>query len=242
MLVLNNPQNVPGKVWNLEELQKIAALAKQKDFLVLADEVYHVMCYDGIKSISFATLPDMWERTITLGSAGKSFSVTGYKLGWCVGPEKIISAIATVHQNVSFCVASPLQEALGESFEQINRDGGVYFEELRNMLKKKRDKLCGILDSVGLKPVIPQGSYFALADISKIPKHHYFKSQSKETLDLQFCRWLTTEIGVAAIPPSAFYSQQNQHLPSNFARFCFCKTEETIDEAAKRLKKLKQFQ
>lgn len=126
-------------------------------------------------------------------------------------------------------------------FEAVMDTDKSYFTDLRDSLQKKRDKLCSALSDVGLVPISPEGSYFVLADFSKINTNLYYNSNDSSTKDYQFCRWLVKNVGVAAIPPTAFYSQQNSHIASHLARFCFIKKDETLDEAIRRLQKLKQL-
>ncbi|MCB0114899.1 MAG: aminotransferase class I/II-fold pyridoxal phosphate-dependent enzyme, partial [Caldilineaceae bacterium] len=230
LLVINTPLNPVGKVYSRDELQAIADLVIRHDLLLLSDEVYEWMVYGDAEHVRIATLPGMWERTITLGSAGKTFSVTGWKIGWAIAPRPLAHAILMAHQWIPFCVATPLQEAVGIAFEQAGPRG--YFDDLRNMYQQKRDKLLTALTAAGLPPMTPDGSYFILVDTTHLPTPG---SGSGDPRDYDICRWLTGEIGVAAIPPSAFYSAAHAHLAKDLARFCFCKTDGVLDEAARRL-------
>ncbi|RME51030.1 MAG: aminotransferase class I/II-fold pyridoxal phosphate-dependent enzyme [Caldilineae bacterium] len=230
LLVLNTPHNPVGKVFTREELEEIADVAQEHDLLVLSDEVYEWMTYDDVPHVRIATLPGMWERTVTVGSAGKTFSVTGWKIGWTIAPPNLSHAVLMAHQWIPFAVTTPLQEAVGAAFEQAEELG--YFTELRTMYQAKRDKLAQALAAAGLTPVTPQGSYFILVDTA----HLDAPTPTEEPRDVQICRWLTREIGVAAIPPSAFYSPEHKHLARDVARFCFCKTDQVLDAAAERLR------
>eukprot|EP01116_Phalansterium_solitarium_P013716 TRINITY_DN31117_c0_g1_i1.p1 TRINITY_DN31117_c0_g1~~TRINITY_DN31117_c0_g1_i1.p1 ORF type:complete len:443 (-),score=136.11 TRINITY_DN31117_c0_g1_i1:174-1502(-) len=241
LIVVNNPQNIPGKVYTREELTAIADLAKKHDLLVLSDEVYEAMVYDGIEHTRIATLPGMWDRTLTLGSAGKSFSVTGFKVGWIFGPEDLITGVFKGHQFIPFCVATPMQDAIAVGFELALTSEKNYFPDLTKTYQAKRDKLCSLLEDAGLPTFRPQGSYFVLADTSRVRDEAFYNPADPSRRDVQFCRFLTKEIGVAAIPPSAFYSPEHAHLGAGLARFCFCKTDETLAEAEVRLKKLRPF-
>ncbi|MCB0183713.1 MAG: aminotransferase class I/II-fold pyridoxal phosphate-dependent enzyme [Caldilineaceae bacterium] len=238
LLVINTPQNPIGKVFSRAELEQIAAVVQKHDLLVLSDEVYEWMTYsDGartgnqrVEHVRIATLPGMWERTVTLGSAGKTFSVTGWKIGWTIASGPIAAAIFAAHQWIPFAVSTPMQEAVAVALEQVaDRD---YFHWLSTMYQEKRDKLLAVLDEVGLRPVRPDGSYFILVhtDHLDVPLETGYRR------DFSICRWFTREIGVAAIPPSPFYSAQHAHLTDNLARFCFCKTDDMLDEAAERLR------
>ncbi len=229
LLILNTPMNPVGKVFTRSELSQIAALAQEHDILVLSDEVYEWMVYPGAEHVRLATLPGMWERTITLGSAGKTFSVTGWKIGWAIAPQPLAHAILMAHQWIPFAVATPFQEAVAIAFDQAEREG--YFPELATMYQQKRDLLLGALDKVGLTPTCPDGSYFILVDTSRLP----VQAEPGQRRDVAVCRWFTTQVGVTAIPPSPFYSPQHQSLTDHLARFTFCKTDEMLHEASRRL-------
>lgn len=194
MILINNPMNVPGKVWSRSDLEFVAELAKAHDLLVICDEVYEWITYDGKEHVKLATLPGMWERTLTIGSAGKSFSLTGYKIGWIVAPESLIDALSCAHQNVAFSVATPLQEGIAVALEQA--ESRQYFTALKQMFARKRDALCSVLTEAGLRPTIPEGSYFVLADTSVVKDSLFVNSSDSSSRDFQFCRWLTREIGV----------------------------------------------
>ena len=248
LVVLNTPQNALGKVFRRDELELIAELVQKHDAYVLSDEVYEWMFYPETSSqngaqngsaprkvehVRIATLPGMWPRTVTLGSAGKTFSVTGWKIGWAIAPPALAHAIFMAHQWIPFSVATPLQEAVAAALEQVEARG--YFEELRAMYHGKRDRLLAVLREVGLTPIVPDGSYFALVDTSRLDVP-IDTSAPDARRDVAVCRWLTTEIGVGTIPPSPFYAPMDQHLTDNLARFCFCKTDEMLDAAAERLR------
>jgi len=244
LIIINNPSNIPGKVFTRSELLEIADVIKKKyNLLVLSDEVYEAMVYKNFEHTRIATLPDMWDRTITLGSAGKSFSVTGFKVGWAIGPAQLINAIFSVRQYVSFCVSTPLQEAIAIGFEESETRN--YFTELKSFFEDKKQKLLqGIIETEILKPVEPNGSYFFLANFSNVSESLYISPENQngvtDAKDYQFCRWLTREIGVAAIPISPFYSS-SKRLPGDYIRFCFCKRDEVLEEGIKRLKVLQKL-
>lgn len=235
LLIINTPQNPLGKVLSRTELSQIAALVQKHDIIVLSDEVYEWMTYSDpgqpVEHTRIATLPGMWERTVTLGSAGKTFSVTGWKIGWAITSERLAHAIFMAHQWIPFAVATPLQEAVATALEVAGEHD--YFNWLGQMYKGKRDFLLNTLRRVGLKPLTPQGSYFILVDTS----HLDVPIEVGSWRDQSVCRWFTREVGVAAIPPSPFYSPAHQYLTDNLARFCFCKTDETLAEAALRLER-----
>ena len=235
LLILNTPQNPVGKVFTRRELEQIASLVQAHDVYVLSDEVYEWMVYPdpdaqpAVDHVRIATLPGMWDRTLTLGSAGKTFSVTGWKVGWAIGPAALARSLIAAHQWISFAVTTPLQDAVGAAMEQAaDRD---YFNWLSAMYRAKRDKLLAALDAAGLSPVRPDGSYFILVETA----HLDVPVPDGVRRDVAVARWFTTHVGVAAIPPSPFYSPAHQHLTDPYARFCFCKTDDLLDEAARRL-------
>jgi aspartate/methionine/tyrosine aminotransferase len=223
MLFLNTPHNPTGKVFSREELERIGELCIRYDAIVVSDEVYDRMVFDGRQHIRIASLPGMWERTITLGSAGKTFSVTGWKIGWAVAPPHLSLGLRKMHQWVSYAVTTPLQEAVACALEEA--EGLGYYSGLREMYQGKRDRLCGALRGSGFEVYVPEGTYFILADFRAWGFRH----------DMEFCRHLATRVGVAAIPPGSFYSEPHRELAGTLVRFCFCKTEETLTEAAERL-------
>ena len=234
LLIVNTPQNPVGKIFSRAELLQIATLAQKHNIIVLSDEVYEWMVYPDpartVEHVRMATLPGMWERTITLGSAGKTFSVTGWKIGWAIAPAHLAHAVLMAHQWIPFAVSTPMQEAVAVALEIApERD---YFTWLSQMYQAKRDKLLGALNAVGLTPVRPDGSYFILVDTSRLD----VPVEPGVRRDVSLCRWFTRTVGVVPIPPSFFYSPQHQYLTDNLARFCFCKTDEMLDDAAQRMR------
>ncbi|KAI9104072.1 pyridoxal phosphate-dependent transferase [Phlyctochytrium arcticum] len=239
MIIVNNPHNPIGKVFRREELLAIADIAKEYDLLVLADEVYETLVFeDSVEQlIKFASLPGMFERTITVGSAGKMFGVTGWKIGWALGPPELIRAIWMVHQYVPFSVATPLQEATAVALEQAQTNG--YFEETRATYQRLRDKLQKILVEAGLQPTLPHGGYFTLANTSGIQIPADAAEQQEKRRDYVVCRYLTREAGITAIPPSAFYDPKDkdgrENVAGQLARFAFCKNDEMLEDAGSKL-------
>ncbi|GAM27044.1 hypothetical protein SAMD00019534_102190 [Acytostelium subglobosum LB1] len=246
MILINNPHNPTGKVWSREELMRLCDIVKRHPNIVLvSDEVYEFMTFDDAKHTRVATLPGMFERTVTVCSSGKTFSSTGWKIGWVIGPKPIITAIANTHQYIPFSVSTMSQEAVAVAFENAGKQG--YYEKLREMYQGKRDRLFKGLTEAGLDPVCPQGTYFILADTSKIKlkgdqgQNTSITGIGKHLRDWNVCRWLTTDIGVTAIPPSAFYSDEHAHEAANYARFTFCKQDQVLDNANKALLKLNKL-
>lgn len=233
LLILNTPSNPLGKVFSRAELAALAEFACRHNLTVLSDEVYEWMVYPPAEHVRIATLPGMGERTVTLGSAGKTFSVTGWKIGWAIAPPPLAHAILMAHQWIPFAVSTPLQEAVAVALEETGPRG--YFAWLSQMYQAKRDRLLDVLAAVGLPPMTPDGSYFIIVDTGELDA----PVTAGVRRDIAVCRWLTQAIGVAAIPPSPFYSEPHQYLTDNLARFTFCKTDEMLEEAAKRLQKIK---
>ncbi|ELU10164.1 hypothetical protein CAPTEDRAFT_93247 [Capitella teleta] len=240
-IFLNNPNNPVGKVYSMEELNMVADLCKKYDVLVFADEVYEWLIYHPNQHIKIATLPDMWERTLTIGSAGKTFSVTGWKLGWALGPENLIHALQCVHQNCAYTCPTPTQEAVARAFEyELSLMGKpeCYYNSLPAQLNPKRDRTAKFISEVGMVPIIPEGGYFMVADFSQIDVD--LGSEDDESKDYRFVKWLMREKKLAGIPTSAFYSQQNKHLAENLIRFCFSKEDSTLEKAEEIIKKWKE--
>lgn len=242
-IIVNNPNNPLGKVFTLEELEFIADLCKRHDVIVFSDEVYEWLVYRPNKHIRIATLPGMWERTISIGSAGKTFSITGWKLGWAIGPEPLLRALCIVHQNCNYTCPTPLEEALAVLFEtELSRFSSPesYFEQLREELLPKRDRMAAMLSEIGMVPIVPEGGYFMVVDISNLD----FKVDEKnpESRDYQFVKWMTVEKKFAAIPNSAFYSKGNKKLSENLVRFCFMKDDSTLAKAAEIIREWKKTQ
>ncbi len=225
LILVNTPHNPTGKVFARAELELIAELCREYDVLALCDEVYDRLVFDDAAHVSLAELPSMWERSLSLNSIGKTFSVTGWKVGWAVGPAQLNHALRMVHQWATFTTATPLQDASAAALEHAAATS--YYAELRAEYAARRELLRQALDHAGL-PVLPSdGSFFLSADIAALGY----------TDDRAFCRALTTEIGVAAIPTSAFYSDQGR--AAKLARFCFAKRHQTIERAAERLARLR---
>lgn len=243
MLILNTPQNPIGKVYSKAELENIAALCIKHNILVVADEVYEQMYYDEAIHISIASLEGMWSRTITIGSAGKCFSCTGFKVGWAFGPTHLIKYVQLVHQTAIYTVATPLQEAIARALENemhlLQQNQTSYWEELRLDLKAKRDQMAAILTKAKMNPILPQGGYFMIADFSSLARiFPEYKQKGRPdpvkllplNNDYLFARWLSRDKKLQGIPASAFYSDANKQLAENLIRFCFIKQSSTLDK------------
>ena len=221
LILVNTPHNPTGKVFSQAELQFVAGLCKEQDVLALVDEVYEHLTYDGVPHVRLAQLAGMHERTLTVSSAGKTFSYTGWKIGWVIAPPALTAAVRSAHQFITFSTATPLQHAAAAGLRLP--DG--YFERLAQEYVEKRDFLAGVLQRAGLPVLNCAGTYFLMADISA----RGFDD------DVEFCRYLTRNVGVAAVPPTAFFSEANKQLGRCYARFSFCKKMSTLQMAAERL-------
>jgi aspartate/methionine/tyrosine aminotransferase len=222
-IIINSPNNPSGKVFSREELEFIAGLCREHDALAITDEIYEHILYDGAKHIPMATLPGMRERTVTINSMSKTYSVTGWRVGWVVAAPELTNSIRKVHDFLTVGAPAPLQEAAAEAVA-LPRS---YYEELAAEYAVRRAKLLGILEGVGLQCYKPAGAYYIMADISGFGFPN----------DTEFVRHLITDIGVAAVPGSSFF--QNSADAYHLVRFTFCKKEETLDEAGRRLSKLR---
>ncbi|XP_003479096.1 kynurenine--oxoglutarate transaminase 3 isoform X2 [Cavia porcellus] len=237
-IILNTPHNPLGKVYTKEELQLIADLCIKYDVLCISDEVYEWLVYTGNKHFKIATFPGMWERTVTIGSAGKTFSVTGWKLGWTIGPNHLIRPIQIVQQNTVYTCATPLQEALAQAlWVDIKRmnDPECYFNSLPKELEVKRDRIVRLLESVGLKPIAPDGGYFVIADVSSLDVD-LSDMKTNEPYDYKFVKWMTKNKKLSAIPVSAFCDSETKSQFEKLVRFCFIKKDSTLDAAEEIIK------
>lgn len=218
-ILLNTPHNPTGTVLTLQELQAVAVLAIEHDLIVITDEVYEHLVFDDHAHVPLATLPGMWERTLTLSSAGKSYSFTGWKVGWATGPSSLVSAVLAAKQWLTFTSGSPLQPAVAHALDHEPD----FPAELARSLQKRRDLLVAGLSAAGLDARVPEGTYFATTDIS-----HLGWEDGKS-----FCLALPERAGVVAIPNQAFYDDQDagRHL----VRWAFCKEPEVITAGVERL-------
>jgi aspartate/methionine/tyrosine aminotransferase len=221
LIVINTPHNPTGKVFAPDELDLIAELCQAHDVVAISDEVYSEIVFEGARHVPLATRPGMWDRTITVDSIGKTFSVTGWKIGWAIAAPPLTAALRGVHQFVTFANATPFQEAAADALVEASRNG--YWETLRAAYDRRRALLTEILYEAGLRTLPVAGAYFLLADIAALP----FPD------DAAFCRHLITQVGVAAIPPSVLYADPK--AAPKLARFCFAKRDETMRAAAERL-------
>ena len=251
ILILNTPHNPTGKMFSEEELQQIANIVLEyPNLIVVSDEVYEHIVFDRDNEphLSISNIDGMFDRTLTMSSSGKTFSCTGWKVGWCVGPKHLVKAVTAVQQWVNFSSATPTQDAIAQAIkiarEESYGDFDNYYEYLIDEYHRKRNLLIHALEKAGMKPITPPGGFFIMADTSNVdfPYEEVSKQPSEAKpvplmpRDWALSRWLTQEVGVTAIPSSAFYSPPNVHLAKNTLRFAFCKGDETILEAERRLK------
>jgi aspartate/methionine/tyrosine aminotransferase len=216
-IILCNPSNPTGRVFTRDELEYIASLAQEFDAFVITDEVYEHIVYEPYHHLYFASLPGMFERTISCSSLSKTYSITGWRLGYVVAPPEVADAVKKVHDFLTVGAAAPLQEAAVIALELPE----AYYRSLLNTYAEKRGVFLKSLDEAGLAYVIPQGAYYVLVDVSE------FKAKD----DIAFCEWLAQSLGVAAVPGSSFFHEPTHHL----IRFHFAKKTESLEEAGKRL-------
>jgi aminotransferase len=219
-LILCNPSNPSGKVFSRSELEIIAELVEKYDTFVITDEVYEHIVYPPYQHTYFASLPGMFKRTISCSSLSKTYSITGWRLGYLIAPAEIINGAKQIHDFLTVGAASPLQEAAVTALKFDEQ----YYQELEKKYEKKRDFFLKGLDEIGLKYTKPQGAYYIMVDISE------FNFED----DLEFCEWMIKEVGVAAVPGSSFFKDDINHL----IRFHYAKRQETLKKALARLEKL----
>jgi aminotransferase len=219
-IIVNTPNNPSGKVFTRDELQQIAALCQEFDALCITDEIYEHIIYDGRQHVPMATLPGMYDRTITISGLSKTFSVTGWRLGYVLAKPELSDAIRKVHDFLTVGAPAPLQEAGAVAIERS--DG--YYPELRAMYEGKRSQLVTALREAGFGCHTPEGAYYVMADFTALG----FKGD-----DTAFAHHLTERVGVAPVPGSSFYRSRGESV--HFVRFTFSKSEETLAEAARRL-------
>lgn len=218
-IIINTPHNPSGKVFTREELDLVAELCVKHNALVVTDEIYEHILYDGACHVSPASVPGLENRTITISGVSKTYSATGWRIGWTIAPAPIANAIRKIHDFLTVGAPAPLQEA---SVTALGMHGD-YYSRLAKFYHHKRDLLCSALENVGFRPFIPQGAYYVLTDIGGLGV----------TDDVEFAIWLVEDVGVAVVPGSSFYSTRK--LGASKIRFAFCKTEETLREAISRL-------
>jgi aminotransferase len=227
-IIVCNPSNPCGKVFTREELTYIGELATKYDAFLITDEVYEHIVFDPYEHVRAASLPGLYDRVITCSSLSKTYSITGWRLGYLIGPEAVIEAAKKVHDFLTVGAASPLQAAAVAGLTM----GPDYYADLKAIYTKKRNRFLDGLDAMGLKHTVPQGSYFVMVDISDFLAREKFAGFT----DYQFCEWMIRAVGVAAVPGSSFFREPVNHL----IRLHFAREEATLDEALRRLGRLSE--
>lgn len=221
-IMINTPANPSGKIFTREELERIADFARRHDLFVFTDEIYEYFLYDGRKHISPATLPGMSERTITISGLSKTFSITGWRIGYSISNAKWAKMIGYINDLVYVCAPAPLQLGVAKGLVELDSN---YYSNLRKDYSKKRNMICSVLKRVGLTPSIPQGAYYILADVTNLAG----KTSKDKAMHI------LSKTGVASVPDEAFFSSP---IEKHFVRFCFAKDDRELAEACKRLEKL----
>jgi aspartate/methionine/tyrosine aminotransferase len=222
-IIINTPNNPTGKVFQRHELEEIAALCRTWDVIAVTDEIYDHILYDGEQHVAMAALEGMADRTVTINSVSKTFSVTGWRVGWTVAPADLTNGIRKVHDFLTVGAAAPLQAAAAAALSMP----AAYYQDLAAGYQARRDRLLAILEPAGFTCYRPKGAYYIMTDIAAFGFPN----------DVEFARHLVADIGVAAVPGSSFY--RTAGAGQQKLRFCFCKKDETLNEAEKRLAKLK---
>jgi aspartate/methionine/tyrosine aminotransferase len=221
-IIINTPNNPTGKVFRREELETIATLCRKWDAIAISDEIYEHIIYDGLQHIPIATIEGMADRTVTINGLSKTYSVTGWRVGWTISPPSLTGAIRKVHDFLTVGAAAPLQEAGAVALGLPDE----YYAKLAREYQRRRDVLLDILERHHFACVKPDGAYYIMTDITSFG----FKD------DIEFARYLVKDVGVASVPGSSFYKTSNEGRTK--VRFCFCKRDETLAEADRRLAKL----
>ncbi len=221
-LIVNSPGNPSGKVFQQHELEGLAEVARRHDLFVFTDEIYEYFLYDGRRHVSLATLPEMAERTITIGGYSKTFSVTGWRIGYSVAAERWAQPIGAMNDLLYVCAPAPLQMGVAAGIRQLPES---FYGELARAYQRKRDRFCAALATAGLTPSIPQGAYYVLADVSRLPG----------TSGKARAMYMLEKTGVAGVPGEAFFSGPEG---ANFVRFSYAKTDADLDEACRRILRL----
>ena len=225
-IVICNPSNPCGKVFTKEELTEIGNLALKYDAYIITDEVYEHIVFEPYKHVYASALPGLFDHVITCNSLSKTYSITGWRLGYLIGPANVVDGARKVHDFLTVGAAAPLQEAAVRAFQLPES----YYKELQDKYTRKRNLFIDGLDKIGLKHNVPQGSYFVMVDISNFLELDQFRGWT----DLEFCEWVIKNIGVAAVPGSSFFREPI----NNLIRFHFARSDDTLNECIKRLGKL----
>ncbi|KAI9594811.1 PLP-dependent transferase [Syncephalis fuscata] len=232
IIILNTPHNPIGKVFSQDELREIGKVAEEHNLLIISDEVVGII-FGTIVHERIAAMPEFWNRTITVGR---------WRVGWLIGPQALLNPALAAHTRIVFCVNSPLQEAVGIGLETAEKNG--FYERQVVEYEQRRKKLADALDQAGLPYTDPDGSYFILVNTSgvRIPDNYTYPQEIEERGDnFKMCFFLCKEIGITAIPVSEFYSEEHADLARDYVRLAFCKTDDVLDEAARRLQRITKY-
>ncbi len=223
ILLINSPHNPTGMLLTRDEQEHIVRIAEQHNLIIVSDEVYEHLVFDGQRHVSIAEIPQARDRSIVISSGGKTFHTTGWKVGWAVGPAHLIAAVRSAKQFLTYVNAAPFQPAIAHGLLMPDE----YFTQLAKNLEDRRNQLCEVLSASGFEYFRPQATYFVTADI---------RSMQANGDGREFCQRLAREAGVVAIPNVVFYATQNAHSGRHLVRFAFCKQEKVIAQAAQRLR------
>lgn len=241
MIVTNSPHNPVGKILSKSEMEKIGNLCVKHNLILLSDEVYDRLYYTDFTRA--ATLsPEIAERTLTVGSGGKIFYATGWRVGWLIGPEHLIKYVSAAHTRICFSSVSPLQEAVAIGFEEAEKQG--FYDQARKDMQGKLRRFCEVFDEMELPYSDPEGGYFILVNMSKVklPEGYDFPAHVvNRPRDFKLAWFCIMELGVAAIPPTEFYTDANAHMAEDYLRFAVCKPDDVLEKAKDRLRGLKKY-
>jgi len=224
-ILISNPSNPSGKVFSQEELEMLRDICIEHDLVLFSDEIYEHFIYDGRKHIPPALIPGMRERTVTISGFSKIFSVTGWRLGYAMAPPEVIEAAAQFNDLVYVCAPAPLQLGVAQGLAELPFE---FYQKIAEEHEEKRNRFCAVLEEIGLKPAVPQGAYYVMADVTHIPGND----------DREKALYILEKTGVASVPGRAFYHDESG---KNLVRFCFAKEPVVLEDACYRLEKLKEF-
>ncbi|MEM7539898.1 MAG: aminotransferase class I/II-fold pyridoxal phosphate-dependent enzyme, partial [Chloroflexota bacterium] len=225
-LLINTPQNPTGRVFNAEEMAGVAKVVIENDLMLITDEIYNHILYDGRTHIPPGSMEGLQDRTITISGMGKTYAITGWRLGYIIAPEPMATGIRKIHDFISICAPTPLQAA---AVEALSLPASFYEQQNRDYAKR-RDIMMGYLEEVGMTSIMPEGAYYTMADYSQLQ----IPQASMDELD--FAMWMTTEVGVAVVPGNSFYTESENRYTTSTVRFAFPKKLETLHEAGRRMK------
>ncbi|GAA6060305.1 hypothetical protein JCM10212_002946 [Sporobolomyces blumeae] len=240
---VNTPHNPVGKVFDGEELREIGKIAEEHNLIIVSDEVYDCLTFEGRQHTRIASLSDeLWNRTITIGSAGKSFSATGWRVGWAVGPSHLVQPLLAAHTRIVFCVNGPAQEATAVGIEKALENG--FFDDQRVAYEERKEAILEGLDKLGLPYTVPHGAYFVLVNTSRLQIPEGFETPKLiegRARDWVVAWFIAQTAKVVFIPPTEFYSKEHWSLGENWIRVAFCKDTDTLRQAGERLQALKPY-